>query len=103
MYICLEDVLNIYESLSLSKDTGEPVCFFYFLLSLNQAPSQLDDADFNKKKMAEDFHTICHLFNKKHKTTIKINNLDLQKWIVKIRNSKIDFDKIEIKVLKSKK
>lgn len=102
MYICLEDVLDIYEKLSISKDTGEVVEFFYFVLSLNQSVSQLDDADFNRKKIAEDFHTICHLFNKKHKTSIKVDNVDLHKWIVKVRNGKVEFDKVQVKVLKNK-
>lgn len=103
MHICLEDVFEIYDKLNLSKDTGETVEFFYFVLSLNQAPSQLDDDSFNRKKLAEDFHTVCHLFNKKHKTTMKVENMDLEKWIGKIRTGKLQFDKVKIKVTKNKK
>lgn len=102
MHICLEDVFEIYDKLSLSKETGEIVEFFYFVLSLNQAPSQLSDESFNRMKMAEDFHTVCHLFNKKHKTTMKIDNIDLHRWIGKIRTGKLEFDKVRIKVSKIK-
>jgi hypothetical protein len=70
-------------------------------LDENQIKELNEEWRMMEKKCAEDFHTLCHLFSKKHKVDIKINNVDLQKWIEGIRAGEFRFwDKVTIEVNK---
>jgi hypothetical protein len=57
-----------------------------------------------EKKLAEDFHTLCYLFTKKHEVYIKINEVDLHKWIEGVRSGEFRFyNKVHVEVTKKEK
>lgn len=97
MYLPLNKVLSIYDQLCIAKISKKSIKLSVYTLRLGMADDMDEDAD---KKYAEDFHSICHIFNKNHKTDILVDNMDVYKWIKQVRNGKLSFTgKLKIEVI----
>lgn len=54
-----------------------------------------------EKHAAEDFHSLCHIFAKKHEVLIEIDGVELHEWISKIRKDELRFYwRVHVKVSK---
>jgi hypothetical protein len=96
MYLPLTKVLSIYDQLCVAKLSKKAIKLSVYTLKLGMVDEDMD-AD---KKYAEDFHSICHIFNKNHKTDILVDDLDVYKWIKQVRNGKLSFTgKLKIEVI----
>ena len=95
MYLPLTKVLTIYEYLCDSLEANKPRKFSVYTMKLG-LDSDLEDAEL---KYAEDFYSICHIFNRKHGTDIKVDDLDVYKWIKQVRDGNLFFSgKIKVEV-----
>lgn len=104
MYISIEQALNIYDELLLTKEGnhgfGGTVAEIYVFRLMPNSPSYSmhhegnmwdEDNRMMEKKAAEDFHTMCHIFSKKHEAKITIDEIDIHEWINKVRINEIQF------------
>jgi len=118
MYISIEQALSIYEGLidslngkSFGEDGNEVEIFVYKLLPHSPTYSMnIDDGAFNEenrmieKKAAEDFHSLCYIFAKKHDADIKIDGIEIHSWISKVRAEEIRFfHKVNVSVINKNK
>lgn len=102
MHISIDQTIDIYNELIESKSRKQGVVFAYELMP-NPYKSRYEDDILTEKKVAEDLHSICYIFSKKHNVSIKINNIELDEWILKIRSEELKFkDKLIIKTTKNK-
>lgn len=104
MYISIEQALDAYDELVEAKNGtnrfGGTVAEIYVFRLMPNSPTYSmhiegkyfdEDNRMMEKKSAEDFHTLCHLFSKKHEVDIKIDGVELQKWIEGIRTGEFRF------------
>ncbi len=104
MYISIEQAIDLYNDLIDAKNDNTPFgenemeIYVYKLMpyapmySINNTGAEFDDDNrMAEKKAAEDFHSICYIFNKKHNVEILIDEMDIHKWISKIRNDESRF------------
>lgn len=118
MYISIEQALSIYEGLtdslngeSFGEEGNEVEIFVYKLLPHSPTYSMnIDDSVWNEenrmieKKAAEDFHSLCYIFTKKHDADIKIDGVDMQEWISKVRTGEVRFfHKVNVSVINKNK
>lgn len=102
MHISINHTIDIYNELIESKNGKQGIVYAYELMS-NPYKSRYEDDILTEKKVAEDLHSICYIFSKKHNVEIKINDIDLDDWILKIRSEELKFkDKLIIKTTKNK-
>lgn len=100
MYLPLNKVLSIYDDLAEAKITQKPIkiSVYTLKLGLNSGGDELAD-----KKYAEDFHSICHIFSKKHNVDINIDDVDAYKWVKQIRADRREFSgKLKVEVILKK-
>ena len=114
MYISIEQALEIYDELIDAKNgvhgfggtTAEIYVFRLMPYSpcysmQNEGKSWDEENRMIEKKAAEDFHSLCHIFSKKHKVSININGIDMHQWISKIRSEEFRFyHRVHVDVLK---
>jgi hypothetical protein len=102
MHISIDQTIDIYNELIESKNGKQGVVFAYELMP-NPYKSRYEDDILTEKKVAEDLHSICYIFSKKHNVSIKINDVELSDWILKIRAEELRFkDNLIIKTTKNK-
>lgn len=102
MHISIDQTIDIYNELIESKSGKQGVIFTDELMP-NPYRSRYEDNILTEKKVAEDLHSICYIFSKKHNVSIKINDIELSDWILKIRAEELKFkDKLIIKTTKNK-
>jgi hypothetical protein len=114
MYISIEQALSIYEGLidslngeSFGEDGNEVEIFVYKLLphsptySMNNYDDDFDEENrMIEKKAAEDFHSLCYIFTRKHNADIKIDEVEMQEWISKVRTGEIRFfHKVNVSII----
>jgi hypothetical protein len=87
MYLPLNKVLTIYEILCESKNLKKTMKFSVYTLRLGLS-NDLEDSGL---KYAEDFYSICYIFNRKHGTIITVDGIEIYKWIKLIRIYKLVF------------
>lgn len=117
MYISIEQAIDVYNDLIEAKNGthgfGGTVAEIYVYRLMPYSPSysmhtgKMNDEDNRmlEKKSAEDFHTLCHIFTKKHEVLIEIDGMDIHEWISKVRTGEIIFCHrvhVEVKQLKNK-
>lgn len=116
MYISIEQAIDVYDDLFQAMNGthgfggNEAEIYVFRLLPSNpgyergvESPLFGIDNKLSEKKAAEEFHTLCHIFATKHNSDIKINNLQYNDWISKIRIEEIRFhDRIIVRVEKNK-
>ena len=116
MYISIEQAIDLYNDLIDAKNDNtsfgenEIEIYVYKLMpytpmySIDNTGAKWDEENrMTEKKAAEDFHSICHIFNKKHNVEILINEMDIHVWISSIRNGESRFfQKVRV-IVKSKK
>lgn len=98
MYLPLNKVLSIYDDLAVAESTGKSfkLSVYTLKLGLNSDGDELAD-----KKYAEDFHSICHIFSKKHNVEIKVDGIEVYRWVKQVRADKIEFTgKLKVEVIK---
>ncbi len=119
MYISIEQALDIYDDLIAAKDGnhgfGGTVAEIYVFRLMPYSPiynmhpeGKIYDEENRmlEKKAAEDFHTLCYIFSKKHNVEISINDVELHDWINKIRTNELRFYHrvhVEVEKLSKKK
>ena len=102
MYLPLHKVLGLYDDLTEAKLSQKPIRISVPALKLGLDKSM--DDELTDKKYAEDFHSICHIFNSKHGTEIKVDGLEAYKWLKMVRNGKMAFNgKLKVEVIKKEK
>lgn len=98
MFLNIEQVLEIYDDLLLAKENKKPTEIYinkFFSFSNNIS----NEENMREKKLAEDFHSLFHIFSKKHGVSVNINGVDMHQWICKIRSEELRFNcKIYIEV-----
>lgn len=98
MYISIEQAIDVYNDLIDAKNGvhgfGGTVAEIYVYRMMPGSPcydmhdkGSIWDEDNRmlEKKAAEDFHSLCYIFSRKHEVDININGIGLHKWISKIR------------------
>ncbi len=114
MYISIEQALDVYDELVEAKNGtngfGGNVAEIYVFRLMPYSPlysmhiegnSFDEDNRMTEKKSAEDFHTLCLLFSKKHEVALRVDNVDLQNWIEGIRTGEFRFfHRVQIEVNK---
>lgn len=114
MYISIEQALEIYDELHHALDGnngfGGDVAEIYVFRLMPYSPSYSmhsegkiwdEENRMLEKKAAEDFHSLCHIFVKKHEASIQIDKIDLHEWIEKIRAGEYRFfHRVHVKVSK---
>src|ERR1035437_8136006 len=114
MYISIEQALSIYDELIDAKNGvhgfgGDVAEIYVFTLmpfsptySMENEGKRWDEENrMMEKKAAEDFHSLCHIFAKKHAVSININGVDMHQWISKIRSEEFRFyHRVHVDVLK---
>ena len=102
MYISIEQAIDVYEELiealhgtnGFGGDTAE---IYVFRLLPNNPGYDSNSSYFEEekkmveKKAAEQFHTLCHIFSKKHNVDILIGGINYNDWISKIRTEELMF------------
>lgn len=115
MYISIEQALDVYddliEALHGKHGFGGDVAEIYTFRIMPFSPTysmhnegKMWDSDNRmiEKRAAEDFHSLCHIFAKKHDASISIDDIELNEWINKIRIEEIRFfHRVHVKVLKN--
>ena len=99
----LENIIDIYNDLIDAKNSNNPTEILINKLSIDK--SNYEDDFLLEKKAAEDFHSLCYIFSKKHEVSICIDGVDMHEWISKIRSEEFRFYHriiIEIKKLLKK-
>jgi len=104
MYISIEQAIDIYNDLIDAKNGthgfGGNVAEIYVYKLMPYSPTYSmhpegkiwdDDNRMLEKKAAEDFHSLCYIFSKKHEVSIFIDGIDMHKWISKVRSGEIRF------------
>lgn len=114
MYISIEQAIDIYNDLIDAKNGehryGGHAAEIYVHRMMPHAPNYEmfdrgnifdEDNRMLEKKAAEDFHSLCYIFARKHEVSIKIENLDLHEWIAQIRMGNLRFyHRVVVEVLK---
>jgi len=119
MYISIEQALNIYDELLDAKNGingyGGTVAEIYVFRVMPYSPFYSmhhegktfdEDNRMIEKKAAEDFHTLCYIFAKKHEVSIFVNDLELNTWINQVRSGESVFSHrvhVEVKKLSQEK
>lgn len=117
MYISIEQAMDIYNDLIDAKNGthgfGGSVAEIYVYKIMPYSPSySMHDVgaiwDENnrllEKKAAEDFHSLCYIFARKHGVEIKIDEVELHEWISKIRTEELRFfHRVHVEVKKIEK
>jgi hypothetical protein len=99
MYISIEQAIDVYEDLMLSLNKNIAVSIYVYRLLPNMPAYNKEDSELAEKKAAEEFHTLCQIFSKKHSVAVHINEFHYNDWISKVRNEEIRFhDRIMIEV-----
>lgn len=102
MQISLEQVIDIYNELIDGKH-GHIFYLYADDIKFKYPTSIFDDIDLINKRTAEELYSVCYIFSEKHNVSIKINNIDLNQWISKVRSGELEFEgKLEIKTKKNK-
>lgn len=104
MYISIEQALDVYDDLidalngvnGFGGNVAEIYCFRIMPSSptysmYNEGKIWDEENRMLEKKTAEDFHSLCHIFAKKHNAKISIDGEELHTWISKIRTEEIRF------------
>lgn len=104
MAISIEQALEIYDELIDAKNGvngfgGEMAEIYVFRLMPfspvysmeNEGKCWDEENRMMEKKAAEDFHSLCHIFAKKHSVSININDVDMHQWISKVRSGEFRF------------
>lgn len=114
MYISIEQALDVYDELVDAKNRvngfgGNVAEIYVFRLMPNSPVYSMsnegkvwdEDNRLMEKKSAEDFHTLCMIFSKRHEVDIKINDVNLNEWIAKIRTDEFRFyHRVHVEVIK---
>ena len=117
MYISIEQALDVYDELmeafNGTNGFGGTVAEIYVFRVMPSSPTYSmhnegrvwdEDNRMMEKKVAEDFHTLCHIFTKKHQVEIKIDEVELHEWISKIRTGELRFfHRVHVEVIKQPK
>jgi hypothetical protein len=110
MYISIEQAIDIYNDLIDAKNGkhgfGGDVAEIYVYRLLPCQPGYpnvpaflQEDVLLMEKKAAEQFHSICYIFSKKHSVDILIDNVQFNDWISKVRTGEFRFThKVHVKV-----
>lgn len=104
MYISIEQALDVYddliEALNGRHGYGGNVAEIYTFRIMPNSPTysmhnegKMWDSDNRmiEKRAAEDFHSLCYIFAKKHEAVISIDGVELNEWISKIRTEEFRF------------
>lgn len=110
MFIKLEQVIDIYNELIDCKNRENKTTEIYIRNIIpfcddyeeeNTGSIFDEDNRMLEKKAAEDFHSLCHIFSKKHEVSITIDSIDIHEWISKVRTGEIRFFyRVHVEVLK---
>lgn len=114
MYISIEQAIDLYNDLIDAKNGvhgfGGTVAEIYVFKLMPYSPgynmnhqNNIFDSENRmiEKKAAEDFHSICYIFSKKHKVSINIDSVDMHEWISKIRIDEFKFShRVHVEVKK---
>lgn len=92
MYINIEQVIDIYNDLIDVKHCANGVNEILVTHLVKRSGQSEEEKIFTQKKIAEDYHSICHIFSKKHSIKIFIDGFELHEWISKIRNEELKFE-----------
>jgi hypothetical protein len=112
MHISIEQAIDVYNDLIDAKNGvhgfGGNVAEIYVYRMMPDSPSYSmhnegkmwdEDNRLLEKKAAEDFHSLCYIFAKKHHVNIEINGVELHEWIQKIRREEDRFyHRVHVKV-----
>lgn len=104
MHISIEQAIDVYNDLIDAKNGvhgfGGDVAEIYVSRMLPASPTYSmhnegkmwdEDNRLLEKKAAEDFHSLCYIFAKKHDVNIEINGAELHEWINKVRRDEERF------------
>lgn len=114
MYISIEQAIDVYNELIDAKNGvhgfGGCVAEIYVYKVMPHCPSYSmhdtggkfdEDNRMLEKKAAEDFHSLCHIFSKKHEVSITIDEIGIHEWISSVRKGEIRFShRVLVKVVK---
>jgi hypothetical protein len=119
MHISIEQAIDVYNDLIDAKNGvhgfGGSVAEIYVHRLMPNSPGYNmnptggifdEDNRMLEKKAAEDFHSLCYIFAKKHSVQININDVDLHEWISMIRKEEARFYwrvHVEVKKLSEEK
>jgi len=115
MYISIEQAIDVYNDLIDAKNDahgfGGTVAEIYVYTLMPNSPTYSMKVENNKwdeenrmieKKAAEDFHSLCHLFTKKHNVSITIDGIEMHEWISKVRTGEVRFyHRVHVEVTKN--
>ena len=114
MYISIEQAMDVYNELIDAKNGvnnfGGTVAEIYVYKVMPNSPTYdmnitgkyFDEENrMLERKAAEDFHSLCHIFSKKHEVSITIDSINIHEWISKVRTGEIRFFyRVHVEVLK---
>jgi len=114
MFISIEQALDVYgdliDALNGEHGFGGNVAEIYVFRVMPNSPTYSmhnegkiwdEDNRLMEKRVAEDFHSLCHIFAKKHEASINIDGVDMNEWISKIRTGEFRFyHRVHVKVEK---
>lgn len=117
MHISIEQALDVYDELHDAVNGvngyGSNVAEIYVFRLLPHSPiySMGNDEQYwdeenriMERKAAEEFHSLCYIFAKKHEAEIKINDVSMHEWIQKVRTGEFSFSwRVYVEVNKIKK
>lgn len=119
MHISIEQALDVYDDLidalngvhGFGGNVAEIYCFRIMPNSptysmYNEGKVWDEDNRMLERKVAEDFHSLCYIFAKKHQVSVSIDGEEINEWIKKIRSGEIRFFHrvhVEVKKLSAEK
>lgn len=99
MYISIEQAMDVYNELIDAKNGEHITKISIYMMMPNSLYYSIEQNESNfdveklllEKKLAEDFHSICRIFSKKHHVSIFVNEAELEVWIKMVRNDESRF------------